>query len=123
MSNNLILDTYVDKEEALEPRFFLHDEMTLWIKNNMKFNFHVIEQVCNSTESTIINANFTENLNCRLEVIIDNKIVTTTHFTIDLTNQLETNKKFVRVISNLMQQVNFLTSQIDDLNKKTGIIS
>lgn len=110
-------DILKDRKTTDKPRFFLHDEMKMWLKENLKIK---IVPTARSEYSSILSsklgiAAITFKLDIETNITIDNECLLQEIQSVDLDNTRTALEKLCSIVEACMVHINQMHAQINEL--------
>lgn len=120
----MISETLKDYKPGDKPRFFLHDEVKQWLKDNLKVTVQSGDKPLNDPHvSGMLNAaGLVEGHSLFIQIAIDNELICDRFCKFENTGYPQALKTLTNVMTSCMQQINQLHAENEELRKRIELL-
>lgn len=113
-----------DRKEGDKPRFFLHDEMKAWLRDNLRFQI-----TANAMESLDADLKYKLGVNdlsighsLHISVLLDGETISFMGYTLDMAGYEKSIKTISNVLTTCMERINQLEYQNQELKRRIELL-
>jgi len=117
-------DVLKEHKPGQEPRFFLHEEMKMWLKKNLKMAIYItpVSDMSSVLSNKLAIHQFTTGANIDVSLSIDDELIMSGNQTVSLYGHKESIEKLSNIAEACMVQINQLLNVNTELRRRIELL-